>query len=82
MKIGDKIVCINNVNCLDKGRIIDFTVNKIYTVTKIKLPFLVYIHDDFNWEVYCEYPNQFNDYFIILKELRKQKLEKIYEQHK
>lgn len=78
MKKGDKVVCINNVIPY-KEKSIDFTVNEIYTINSFSSisPNILYINNDFDWEVNCEYPNQFNNYFILLTEYRKLKLLKI-----
>lgn len=72
IKIGDKVVCIKSVAFLR----INFVKNKLYNVTGKH-------YHDYEIEFYLFsikniiYHNWFDDYFITLKELRKQKLDKL-----
>ncbi len=86
MKIGDKLVCINNSitkynsNNRDDWGQIDLIVDNIYTISQIELAYdddfvLIYIKEfeefETNW--------YFNYRFITLKEYRRKKLESISE---
>lgn len=68
-KIGDKVICINNYKT--------FVINKTYTIDDI-LPYH-YIIDDYCFKIISmeNSSNNFEEYFITLKKLRKQKLDKI-----
>jgi len=67
-KQGDKIVCIDNQRLYVGAKI---TVNKVYIVLKYEIK-TVYILDDFGEEY-----GFFDNRFILLKEYRKQKINKI-----
>ena len=83
MKIGDKLVCIKNRYNL--GRIIVNEKNKIYNIVKIK-DYRIYLNSDdgvVNLYYYTVIGDSLEyyirEYFILLKEHRKQKLEKLNE---
>lgn len=68
MKVGDKVICINPYK--------SFEVNKIYTIDDI-LPYH-YMINYYSFNIISKInSNNFEEYFITLKELRKQKLDKI-----
>jgi hypothetical protein len=66
-KVGDKVVCINNYDNYF------LKLNNIYTIISNDNGIMVDTHD----KIYC-WPNR----FILLKEYRKQKLDKIFENEK
>jgi hypothetical protein len=80
VKVGDKIVCIKSYN-IKRNEIIN---NVIYTIYKFdymdNIECVVINQNENNWffslEEYDRY-FYFYEYFIPLKEIRKQKLEKI-----
>ena len=77
MKKGDKVYCIKNNVIIQNGKL-NHIKNKIYTIIDIE-------KDKGN--TYCTingeirsttfYNNTFNSYFVSLKKIRKQKLEKL-----
>jgi len=80
MKVGDKLYCIKSIKNFNKKII--YTKNKIYTIKNIysasmsnNLQF--YIEDDFGITGTAFYTSYSYKYFISLKELRKQKLDKL-----
>ena len=69
MKSGDKVICINNYKSLIQ--------NKTYTITDI-LPYH-YMIGDYSFRIVSmnNCSNNFEEYFITLKNLRKKKLKKL-----
>ena len=67
MKVGDRVICIDNYNA-------NITINKVYEISYIeKFPDIRYwIKDDGNLGSW-----HYSYSFTTLKEIRKQKLEKI-----
>lgn len=85
---GDKLICTNIKYKIDENDLIlNLTINKIYTVNFINDDKQLVILDNDNnriflatenSEKYYLYPyHQWHKFFITLKELRKQKLQKL-----
>lgn len=74
LKVGEKVVCINNEKFLRNGKRI-LVKNKIYDIHEI------YIFEDFKPWIRVNEEDDFypSDHFISLKKLRKDKLKKINE---
>ena len=90
MKVGDKVVCIKDANFGKNWEGIEhiYKVNNLYEVA------FIYVTDDdvkdhvnikcvddryLSFSLNDDHKYKFKDYFSELKELRKLKLEKIYE---
>ena len=90
MKVGDKVVCIKNTNFGKNWEGLEhiYKVNNLYEVA------FIYVTDDdvkdhlnikcvgdryLSFSLNADHKYKFKDYFSELKELRKLKLEKIYE---
>jgi len=73
-KPGDRVVCkyVDNSEYITRY----FILNEIYTITKVS-KVVVYVGELAFKKVWAKEHYNFDDYFITLKEYRKQKLDKI-----
>ena len=71
MEIGDKIVCIDNSIKFNGTIINELTIDKIYTCLRLDNSW-VFIKNDNGSEI-----TYFKDRFKLLKEVRKEKLDKL-----